>query len=255
MKLTLLGSGSARADAERGAPALLLQAEGSAWWIDAGSGALRQTARCGVDPVALDGVFVTHRHPDHTTDLAALWFAMRAEGRSRDLDVWGGEGLAAFCDGLSAAWGDSVRLRAPAALRVHERSTREPIAWAAGPLQVRSAPAVHSAGALHLRFEHRGRAVVFSGDTGPSDALAVLAEGADLLVCECGRAEGTPPGKHLAPSEVADIVARARPREVWLTHLYPAVDAAQAVEIVARTGVKVRRAADLDTWSGDSAGG
>jgi len=109
-------------------------------------------------------------------------------------------------------------------------------------------PAAHSAGALHLRFEADGTAIVFSGDTGPSEHLARLAEGADLLVCECSFPDETPEEGHLTPSAIAAVADAARPREIWLTHLYPMVDPALAVATIAKTGIPVRRAADLDEW-------
>jgi ribonuclease BN (tRNA processing enzyme) len=118
-----------------------------------------------------------------------------------------------------------------------------------GDLRVRCAPAAHSAGALHLRFEADGRSVVFSGDTGPSAALVALAAGADLLVCECAGSDEDPVPEHLTPTAVREIAARARPRELWLTHFYPQVDAALALATVRGAGVPVRRAEDLD-WFG-----
>ena len=79
-------------------------------------------------------------------------------------------------------------------------------------------------------------------------ALAELAADADLLICECAAPDDAPIEGHLTPSDVAAIADAARPQELWLTHLYPGVDAPRAVATVARTGIAVRRAADLDTW-------
>jgi ribonuclease BN (tRNA processing enzyme) len=90
--------------------------------------------------------------------------------------------------------------------------------------------------------------VVFSGDTGPSEALASLAAGADLLVCECASSREAPVPGHLTPEDVAAVADAARPSEVWLTHLYPGVDPAAALRTVAGAGVPVRRACDLDRF-------
>jgi ribonuclease BN (tRNA processing enzyme) len=40
-----------------------------------------------------------------------------------------------------------------------------------------------------LRFDTADRSIVFTGDTGPSDAISTLAKGADLLVSEVTSAE------------------------------------------------------------------
>jgi ribonuclease BN (tRNA processing enzyme) len=115
-------------------------------------------------------------------------------------------------------------------------------------LVLRAAPARHPAGALHLRFEADGVSVTFSGDTGWSDPLVELATGTDLLVCECAGSDEAPIDDHLHPSAIRRLVEQARPKEVWLTHLYPGVDPNLAAETVRSSGVGTRRAADLDAW-------
>ena len=88
------------------------------------------------------------------------------------------------------------------------------------------------------------RSVVFTGDTGPSDAVAELAKGADLLVSELTKpvddykAQQIASGRwqrwtveeqeallrhhveeHLLPDEVGKLAARANVKAVVLTHL------------------------------------
>jgi ribonuclease BN (tRNA processing enzyme) len=87
--------------------------------------------------------------------------------------------------------------------------------------------------------------IVFSGDTGPSDALTELAKGADVLVTEVGQPEeivelykknGTwerrPPEEreaflrhmkeeHVTPEDVGKMAAKAGVKMVVLTHLLP----------------------------------
>jgi ribonuclease BN (tRNA processing enzyme) len=114
-----------------------------------------------------------------------------------------------------------------------------------GGVRLDTLPARHSQGALHLRFTGTdGFTVVFSGDTGPNDALRELATGVDVLVTECAVATPDPWGSHLHPEAVAEIVDAARPRRVVLTHLYPMVDAREAVERVRSTGIPVERGFD-----------
>lgn len=167
-------------------------------------------------------------------------------GRAAPYPLVGGEGLIAHLDALRAVYGRWLDF--PGGLAPIEVPLDRPHALDLGPLRLRTAPAVHGAGALHLRFEHGGRAVVFSGDTAPSEALVALATGADLLVCECGGDDAEDRGEHLAPRDVVALVARARPRAVWLTHFYPGTDPEAAVARVAATGVPTRRAADGDAW-------
>lgn len=251
MRFVVLGSGTAMPDRDRGPAGFLVQVGGASVLVDGGSGTLQRLARSGVDATHLDGGVYSHRHVDHTGDLVPLLFAMRVGERPSPYPIWAGDGFSGFLTGLQAVYGRWIR---PAGgTPVHEfpldGSGEAPLP---GGLTLRTRPANHSAGALHLRFEAEGAAVVFSGDTGPSEALVDLATGADLLVCECaGSDEDRIPG-HLWPSAVADIVDAARPARVWLTHFYPQVDPDTAVATVARTGVPTRHAHDGLAW--DSVG-
>jgi ribonuclease BN (tRNA processing enzyme) len=96
------------------------------------------------------------------------------------------------------------------------------------------------------RFQTPDRVIVFTGDTGPSDAVTELARDADILVSEIGSTEdlkqvliknGTWQGmtpeqqtafvrhlteEHLTPEEVGKSAARANVKMVVLTQ--PATD-------------------------------
>ena len=246
MKFTLLGTGTTVPDVDRGPTGFLLQAGGAALLIDGGSGTLQRLKKAGVDARDLDGGIYSHRHVDHTGDLVPLLFTLRVgmeRPRTRDYPIFAGEGFSAFLDGLVQVYGHWIqgeRWSTP----ITELPLDGPgVALLPGGILLKTLPANHSAGALHLRFEHDGKAVVFSGDTGPSANLARLAQGADLLVCECAEPKPVEWG-HLCPSEVAEIVTESRPKRVLLTHFYPGVDEAEALRVVGATGVPVSRAFD-----------
>lgn len=251
MRFVVLGSGTSVPDAERGPAGFLVELGARRWLVDGGSGTLQRCVRAGTDPRTLDGGFFSHHHPDHCGDLVPLLFAMRVgpPPRGADYPIVAGAGFAAFFARLQAAYGKWIE---PGRGRVV--ITELPLDGpgrhdAPGGLVVRSLPATHAAGAVHLRFEAEGRAVVFSGDTGWSDALVTLAAGADLLVCECAGSDDAPVEGHLTPSEVRRVAEAARPRAVWLTHLYPSVDPERAVATVAASGVPTRLAADGDVFA------
>jgi len=251
MRFTALGTGTSVPDPHRGPAGFLVEANGARFLIDGGSGTLQRCARAGVDPRTLDGGVYSHHHPDHCGDLVPLLFAMRVgpPPRRRDYPIYAGQGFTSFFTRLQAAYGKWIE---PGGGRVviHELPLDNVSTTALSDgLTLTTRPAAHKAGAVHLAFEADGSKVVFSGDTGPSDQLAPLATGADLLVCECAGSDEDPVPGHLWPAAVARIVAEARPARVWLTHLYPHVDPEEAVATVAATGVPVRHAEDLDTWA------
>ena len=251
MRFVALGTGTSVPTADRGPAGFLVSSGGAHVLVDGGSGTLQRCAKAGVDPRTLSGGVYTHRHPDHCADLVPLLFSMRVgpPPRRHAYPIWAGEGFQDFFAGLQQVYGRWIQ-PGRGEVSIHElpldtpHDTRLP-----GGIRLLTRPANHSAGALHLRFEADGVAVVFSGDTGPSEELIALASGADLLVCECAGTDDERIPGHLWPTEVARIARQARPAEVWLTHLYPHVVPEEAVAIVAATGVPTRHAADGDAWS------
>jgi ribonuclease BN (tRNA processing enzyme) len=248
VKLTVLGSGTYLPDPERGAPGFLLQHGTTNVLVDCGSGTLQRLARAGFDPVGLDAIVITHRHIDHCADLPAILFHIKhlpSPARLRDLPIFAGTGFQAHLDALIEAYGSSLE---PTAfdLVVHELPTDGPgHTTIEEGLELDTQPAVHAAGALHLRFRNEeGLTVAFSGDTGPSEALEQLAAGADLFVCECALADGQEYPFHLSAKDVAELVAAARPRRAVLTHLYPRHDPGADLALVASTGVPTLLARD-----------
>lgn len=253
MKFTIIGSGTLMAGGERGAAGFLIECEGTRLLIDGGSGTLDRLGRMGIDPFTLDAGIYSHRHLDHCGDLGPLLFHFFVLGthheRHHDYPIFGGEGLTDFVDGLMKLYGRWV-VPEKFGIPVTELSLSGPgEALLPGGIRLTTRPANHDAGALHLRFDApNGSSAVFSGDTGPSDGLIELATGADLLVCECALPEGDDYPKHLCPSQVATIVAAARPKQVALTHFYPDVDEPTTLATVAASGVPTVRAYDLQTF-------
>ena len=247
MRFIVLGSGTIVPDSNRGTPGFLVETSQGAWLVDGGSGTLQRCAQSGVDPRKLRGGFYSHRHPDHCGELTALCFAMRVgpPPRSDDYPIWGAKGLAEHVVRLQHVWAKSMR-PGSGLLTVHELSPTDSIRDL--NLQVQTAPAQHSHGALHYRFESEGKSVVYSGDTGPSEALVSLATDCDLLICECAGSDAEPLPGHLYPKAIRTLVEKAQPSEVWLTHLYPHVNASQAVHTVAQSGIPTRHAQDGDVW-------
>lgn len=248
MRFTLVGTGTTVPNAERGPAGFLVESDGARVLVDGGTGTIGRLARLGVDARTLDAGVYSHRHVDHCGDLVPLLFSMKNSPdlrRDRDYPIWAGTGFADFLAGLEGVYLKWIRPEAWA-VRVTELPLDGPGAAALpGGVRLDTLPAVHSAGALHLSFTGPdGFRVVFSGDTGPSDALATLATGADVLVTECAVPAKDDWNSHLYPEAVAAIVDAARPKRVVLTHLYPMVDPEEALRVVRRTGVPVERGAD-----------
>jgi ribonuclease BN (tRNA processing enzyme) len=100
-----------------------------------------------------------------------------------------------------------------------------------GPFRVATAVVDHPVEAYAVRVTEAvdgGGSLVFSGDTGPCEALVELARGedgsgVDLLLVEAAFLDGPglPPGVHLTGSQAASVGERAGVGQVLLTHIPP----------------------------------
>lgn len=221
MEITILGSGTAIPDAERGSPGIAVRCDDTLLFLDLGSGTLSRAARFGVDVRRLDAVLLSHLHPDHTGDLVPLLFAFRNPewSRQEDLTLFGPPGLPEFFRGLEAnyeSWIEAdgyrreikVLQKGPASLKA---------------VRLRTCPVRHGPPAVAYEVKDAGdRRLVYSGDTEYTKDLALFAKDADLLVLESSFPEGEERPGHLTPSGAGRIAAEARCRRLLLTHFYPA---------------------------------
>jgi ribonuclease BN (tRNA processing enzyme) len=82
-----------------------------------------------------------------------------------------------------------------------------------------------------------GRTLMYTGDTGPSTAIAELAAGADLMLAEATHLDEVPEDirEHLSDAGQAGVYARdAQVGRLVLTHLWPGSDPVLAQERAAR---------------------
>ncbi len=234
-ELVVLGSGTGVPWEGRGAPGYLLRAEGVNLLLDCGPGTIRSAARWGADPGRVDGVLLTHFHPDHTLGVPELLFALgnaRFAGRS-PLLLAGPRGLRELLDhwrgGPQGRWlsprGVSVRVREIAP------GEHEILGFRVRAVAVRHA---RESLAYSVRGPGSDAALAYTGDTGPCAGAVEAARGAEILLAECSFPDGWEGKDHLTPSSVGRIAARARPRRLLLTHFYPEVEEEPVEEIVAR---------------------
>jgi ribonuclease BN (tRNA processing enzyme) len=106
------------------------------------------------------------------------------------------------------------------AFEVHEYADREPFETAG--FQVTPERVLHyDLLAFGFRASANGTVLAYSGDSGPSDALPKLADGADLFVCEATLLAPNPEGGtrgHLAAAEAVEAFEEAGAKRLLLTH-------------------------------------
>jgi ribonuclease Z len=102
------------------------------------------------------------------------------------------------------------------------------LAWADQRWRITSTPGSHGVPVIAIRVEdvQEGGVVAYSADTARSDAVARLAQGADILVHE---ATGDF-GGHTSPQDAAHVAAQAGVGRLVLVHLPPVTPEEQLAE-------------------------
>ncbi|MEI6440225.1 MAG: MBL fold metallo-hydrolase [Alphaproteobacteria bacterium] len=258
----------------RSEPSNLLIVDGRLYLFDCGLGAVRQIMAAGLRPEAVNTVFITHHHPDHDLDLVGLMgntSFMADATASKPMRIFGPPGTVAMTkaaiDYLGVPFGQfaAEHLRAPwppQGLFDATDLAKEGLVFQDDKIRVYAAENSHfslmtpaeRAGryAYSYRVETPDAVVVFTGDTGPSAAVAKLAMGADVLVTEAIdvatmerniRAQaaaglisptfvannldnilGHMRDEHLDLPEVAKLANAAQVRSVIVTHMGPESD-------------------------------
>src|SRR5262245_60588872 len=200
--ITLGTAGGPVPRAKRAQSSNLLIVNGTPYLIDAGDGTARRLAKLKFNLRSLGTIFITHGHNDHTGGLGHLLSVQWGAQRTQPINVYGPPGTAGL---IKAAIG---YLNYDVEIRISDGSRTVPIekvffghdvgtgvVYQDANIKVIAAenshfhfppgsPAYGKYKSYSYRFETPDRVIVFTGDTGASDAVTELARGADLLVAE-----------------------------------------------------------------------
>lgn len=239
--VTVLGSGDAFNSAGRGNAGYLVEDARGAFCVDFGPTALQALKARRFDLERLDAVLLTHLHGDHFGGLHLLFIdAQFGTFRRRPLLVAGPRGTEETVERwYRLAYGEAGDRRTYPT-RYLELAPGE--ARSVAGRRVRTFAARHmdpADGALLLRIDAGGAQLAFTGDTGWTDDLPALADGADLLVCECTD-DRAGIDSHLSWERLAPRFGELGARRILLTHL----SAAMRARAGARRAPRVRFADD-----------
>lgn len=258
MRVYVLGRGGGCPSPGGAGPGFLVEIGGSRVLLDCGSGvAGRLLDVCPLD--ALDAVVLSHLHADHVLDVVTLAYGLLARAQVGDgtvqpkrIPLYLPRDETATLAGISAAYGHPTwRLvdipdASPAYRSLVADLAAQPDlvlallppveynldgAFVVGDCHVTTRAMRHGAPTAAMRVEADGATVVYSADTGPTPALAELAQGADLFICEAMAAASGPRffDAHLTPAEAGAAAKDAHVGALVLTHLSPFADEAAII--------------------------
>lgn len=208
---TVLGSAAMYATPERACAGYLVEGAGKRVWMDAGGGTWQALQRL-IDHSTLDGVVISHRHPDHTIDVFQCFHARRygSDGPLDRIPLWAPaetiERLRGFSHEIDEAFeiepvapGESVKI--------------DGLAFSFYKM-------VHPAETVGIRVEVDGVALAYSADTGPGGDFEGLASGAHTLICEATFQDSDEEWEgHMSATQAGQIAQQLGVEHLVLTHL------------------------------------
>ncbi len=216
LSLTVLGSSGMFGTLERACAGYLLESDGDRILIDCGAGTWRNLLE-HIDYRSLAGVILSHRHPDHVSDLFQLFHARRYGQKESlpEIPLWApAETLDRLC-GFAKELDQAFVMRSV--------SPGDSIQQAGARFSFYSM--AHPPDTVGVRIERDGVVVAYSSDTGPSGDLEALAADADVFVCEATLQDSDDEWEgHMTASQAGAAAAHAGAKRLVLTHLPPGRD-------------------------------
>ena len=270
MELVTLGTGggpSVRLERAQTSSAIVIGED--IYLIDSADGVLRQLAGADLPVERIKAVFITHHHFDHNGDLGALlvqrWLfhyarppievigpPMTREMVTHLAKAFRATELAPIIIGTTEIPGIAQTVKAtdiPGDLQTPAVIYQDANVRVSAVLNnhyhfLPGSAAAAAARSYAFRFDTPDRSITFTGDTGPSERVAQLARGSDVLVSEVIDMERMERllrsadrddfpieeliehlrKDHLTPTQVGELAASAGVKEVILHHLVPGSD-------------------------------
>jgi ribonuclease BN (tRNA processing enzyme) len=219
--VTFAGSGDAFGSGGRYQACIHLQGPGGVppLLLECGATSLPALKRCGLDPAQVGTVVVSHLHGDHFGGLPFLILDGQFSRRTRPLTVAGPAGLARrLTQAMECMFPGSTSVARRFPLEVTELEAGD---WVTvGGVQARAWEVEHPSGAaaLAVRLRLGGKVIAYTGDTAWTDALAEVADGADLLIAEAYHWDKAVPW-HLSHADLAAHCGQLTSARILLTHM------------------------------------
>ena len=258
--LITLGTASPSQRRGRAQSSNLVTVNGTHYVVDAGDGVTRRIAHAGIDIREIGIIFITHHHDDHTAGLGTLMSVAWDRQRTEPIHVYGPPRTEKLVEAVVQYYSISSEIRIADGGRtvpiaqvffghdvgtglIYEDANIKVTAAENSHFSFHKGPAAGKHKSYSYRFETPDRVIVFTGDSGPSDAIIDLARGADLLVtstssCEDrkqsmskdGRWQAMTPAEqegimrqategHMTLEFIGQLAVRAKVKKVVLSHL------------------------------------
>lgn len=238
-KVTLLGTGSPLLSMKRFGPATLIEAGSEKLLFDAGRGAALRLQDVNVLPGAINKLFITHLHSDHTIGIPDVWLTgtLTTTGhRETEFEVWGPTGTKQMMDDLEKAFQLDIETRidngyiVPRGAKTLSHDIKPGVVYEKNGVQVIAFLVSHDIDpAYGYRINYKGHSVLISGDTTYNENVIKYGTGVDLLIHEVCAVKSEDLEKikglgkilsvHTTPEQAGKVFQQAKPKLAVYTHI------------------------------------
>lgn len=264
LRVAVCGSGSPLPNPNAAQACYAVIAGGRIFLFDAGAKSFEVITSWRIPLRKIGAVFLTHFHSDHIADIPAVMLGSWVDGRPAPLQIYGGPGVERVVNGFNEAYAldDSYRsahhglgFLKPELGVLEARviagadggpllGTQSTVAYDQDGVKITAFAVDHKpiVPAYGYRIDYKGRSIVISGDTYKTASIALMSQGADLLIHEAmdkeivGMMRDTAlragreriakifndiPDYHATPLDAAQSAQEAGVKLLVLSHLVP----------------------------------
>jgi ribonuclease BN (tRNA processing enzyme) len=191
MRVTVVGHAGSFPGPASPASCYLVQAEhwGRVWSValDLGNGSLGALQR-HLDPRRLDGIALSHLHPDHCLDLCGLFVMRTYQPGGPAIQRMRVFAPAGAPERMARAYG--VAQPEPITSQFAFQVLHDGVPFEVGPMTITPMRVNHPVEAFGFRVEADGQVLAYTGDTDVCPALRRLCRDATLVLADCAFIDG-----------------------------------------------------------------
>jgi len=224
VKISFIGTGSGKVSLNRNYSSLLFTSEEYNLLVDAGDGISRALISSGINFLSLNGILLTHLHPDHFSGLPSLIVQMKIMNRNEPLDIFIHESLKAVVEEFllrtyilpdkmefeihykTFADDERIMITEEFSFLARKNSHLDNLEKFKGKYPSLS---LYSASFL---FEAGDKKVIYTSDIGSEEDVLLFGNYVtDILICEA---------THISPLAIIEKIIKINPGKVYLTHYF-----------------------------------
>jgi len=220
----LLGCGDAFFSGARNQTCFLVNLDHYRFLIDCGATALQALKKNKISTDQLDAIMLSHFHGDHFGGLPYLILDAQFQAeRTRPLTIMGPKGVRDRVTQLMHITYPGTDMDT-FAFQIDFLEYKAGSSHELGPISILPFEMIHvpEASPHGLRITYNEKVLAFSGDTGWTENLLPLADGADLFICECNFYHTELPS-HLSYQTIQKQRDKLHSKRMILTHLGPEI--------------------------------